>query len=375
MSIEENTTLGVSVVIATRGRVRLVEELLQSLQSARTQFHGKQEVIVIDDSPEGESEQIASLCTQYDARLLIRGPKVTVKRNYGAKFAQYEILLFLDSDCVATPQLLINHERHYHSPEVGAVLGLLEFVGPDSWFWQAIRLTPFIMPFEFPKLMQDAPWGPSANLSVRRDVFQAIQGFDETFPQRPGGEDVDLGLRITKTGHRIRCAPDAVSYHSKETWVPVGAMCRRLFHWGIAECYLMERHPDRVVTTLPRKSLVYMVTTWLVFGVALLTGRWQLLAILPLWAVADILVQAVLQLLWARRSFSHLHQQFVAILLVLVNELGMVKELIRRRQWRYWTSQMLYTYGQMEGEWHFGGSKMWGLFFSIWILLGAFLIL
>lgn len=47
----------------------------------------------------------------------------------------------------------------------------------------------------------------------------------------------------------------------------------------------------------------------------------------------------------------------------------MVRELIRRRRWRYWTSQMLYTPGQMEGEWHFGGSKMWASFVSIWILI------
>jgi len=374
MSVEENKTLGVSVVVATRGRIHLVGKLLQSLQVARSQFHGKQEVIVVDDSLDSEAEQLATLCTQYNAKLLTQGPNVTIKRNYGAEFAQYDILLFLDSDCAATPQLLGEHERYYHNPDIGAVLGLLEFVGPDSWFWKAIQLTPFVMPFNFPKFMEDAPWGPSANLSVRRDVFQAIQGFDETFPQRPGGEDVDLGLRVAKAGYRIRCNPNAVAHHSKETWIPVRTMCHRLFHWGIAECFLMERHPDQVVTTLPRKSLVFTTTAWLMFVLALLTGKWRLVAIFPLWVVTDILLQATLQLLWAGHSLSQLLQQFVAVLLVLVNELGMVRELIRRRRWRYWTSQMLYTPGQMEGEWHFGGSKMWGLFFGIWFLLGLILI-
>lgn len=369
MSVEENKTLGVSVVVATHGRVHLVGKLLQSLQVARSQFLGEQEVIVVDDSPESEAEQLASLCTQCNAKLLTQGPNVTIKRNYGAKSAQYDILLFLDSDCVATPQLLGEHERYYHNPEVGAVLGLLEFVGPDSWFWKAIQLTPFVMPFDFPKFMEDAPWGPSANLSVRKDVFQAVQGFDETFPQRPGGEDADLGLRIVKAGYRIRCNPTAVVYHTKETWIPVRAMCRRLFHWGIAECYLMERHSDRVVTTLPRKSLVFVITACLMFILALLTGKWWFAAIFPLWVVIDVLLQATLQLLWAGRSLSQLPQQFVAVLLVLVNELGMVRELIRGRRWRYWTSQMLYTPGQMEGEWHFGGSKMWASFVSIWILI------
>jgi hypothetical protein len=52
----------------------------------------------------------------------------------------------------------------------------------------------------------------------------------------------------------------------------------------------------------------------------------------------------------------------------------MVKELIHRRRWRYWTLQMLYTPGQMEGEWHFGGSKMWGVFFGLCFLLALVLI-
>jgi hypothetical protein len=347
---EKNKYWGVSVIVATRGRVPLVGSLLKGLQVARDQFDGKHEVVVVDDSSESEAEQLSALCEQYGAKFVQCGPNVTIKRNYGARLAQFDILLFLDSDCVATPQLLREHEKYYHNPDIGSVLGLLEFVGPDSWFWSAIQLTPFVMPFDFPKLMQDAPWGPSANLSVRRDVFQAVGGFDETFPQRPGGEDVDLGLRIAKAGYRIRCNPEAIARHSKGTWIPLGSMCHRLLDWGVAECYLMERHPDRVVMTLPRKTLIFIATALVMLVVVLLTGQWWFTAIFPLWVVLDILLQATLQLLWAGRSLGQLPQQFVAALLVLVNELGMVRELIRRRQWRYWVSQMLYTPGQMEGE-------------------------
>jgi len=375
MNSKENKLLGISIVIATRGRVRLVESLLQSLQVARSQFEGKHEVIVVDDSPESDSQELATLCEQYQATFVTCGPNVTLKRNHGAGLAQFDILLFLDSDCVATPQLLCEHEKYYHNPDIGSVLGLLEFVGPDSWFWKAIQLTPYVMPFDFPKFMKDAPWGPSANLSVRREIFQNVGGFDETFPARPGGEDVDLGLRMNKAEYRIRCNSDAVVYHSKETWIPLGSMCRRLLDWGIAECYLMERHPDRIVTTLPRKSLIYLTTIALTCTLALLTGKRELTFILPVWIMTDLFLQSILQLAWAGRSLKQLPQQFVALLLVFVNELGIVGGLIRRRQWRYWTSQMLYTPGQMEGEWHFGGSKMWGLFLGIWFLLGLVLLL
>lgn len=369
MTIEENKMFDISVVIATRGRVHLVEKLLQSLQVAYSQFDGKYEIIIVDDSSENDARQLATICTKYNAFMLTYGPKVTAKRNYGAELAKHEIILFLDSDCVATPQLFCEHERCYHDAKVGAVLGLLEFVGPDTGFWKAIQLTPFVMPFDFPRLMGDAPWGPTANLSVKKSVFHETRGFDDTFPQKPGGEDVDFGLRVVKAGYRIQCSARALVYHTKETWIPVKPMYQRLYHWGIAECYLMDRHPDLLVPALPRKSLLYVITACLMLAMALLSGKWWLAAVFPLWVTADLFIQTTLQILWAGRSLKTLLTQFVALLLVMTNELGMVSEIVRHRRWRYLTLQMLYTPSQMEGEWYYGGSKMWANFVSILILM------
>src|SRR5512141_2424131 len=118
----------ITVVIATNKRVHLVEDLLQSLQTARHEFKGQNEVIVVDDSPPPEAGQISEICNLYNARLVTAGPKVTAKRNCGANAGQHEILLFLDSDCRATSGLLGEHAKLYASPDIDAVLGLVEFV-------------------------------------------------------------------------------------------------------------------------------------------------------------------------------------------------------------------------------------------------------
>lgn len=363
-------TLGISIIVTTRGRVKLVDELLQSIEQAGSVFKGKYEILMIDDSNPTDSEKLKQLCQQYQANYIHGPAKVTQKRNLGGSTAQYPILLFLDSDCRAGPELLIEHEKYYARAKVGAVLGLLKFEGPNSWVWKGIELTAFVMPFDFPLYMKNAPWGPTANFSIRRNLFKEINGFDESFPQKPGGEDVDFGLRLTKGGWDIYCNADATVYHSKDTWSTINQIVPRLYQWGRAECYLMARHPDKVVTTLPRLTLMFLMILLLTIILALVTNHWFYLVVPPVWAIIQLLLQTLLQIRWARRPMKLYFYQLFALVLTIVNELGLVNEILLQRKWRFSMQQMIYTPGQMEGEWHYGGSKIWATLINIPVVFG-----
>ena len=138
---------GISVVIATKGRVKLLGELLESVYVARSNFLGKSEVIIVDDSSERDVIEIDKYCTTYDVRRICFGPSVAEKRNIGAREAKYDIVLFLDSDCIATPNLLNEHYKLYTDDHVGGVAGVLEFVGKDTWFWHSVEKSPFVICF------------------------------------------------------------------------------------------------------------------------------------------------------------------------------------------------------------------------------------
>ena len=194
---------GISIVIATKGRVKLLGDLLESVYTARSNFNGASEVILVDDSSEKDVIEIEAMCKKYDAQRIEFGPSVAEKRNVGARNAKYDIVLFLDSDCIATPNLLNEHYKLYTDDHVGGVAGLLEFVGEDTWFWKSVEKSPFVICFGFPRWMQEVPWTPTANCSVRKEIFEMVGGFDRSFPDKPGGEDVDMGLRITKKGYAV----------------------------------------------------------------------------------------------------------------------------------------------------------------------------
>jgi len=364
-----------SIIIINCGRVAYVAELLRSLQAARSQFAGASEVILVDDSPVPEANAIAQLCAEYSARLETFGPSVGAKRNRGASLALNDVLLFLDSDCQATEPLLIEHERMYHLPGVAAMLGLLTFIGPDTWRWQAIERTPFVMPFQFPKFMDQAPWGVTANFSIRGDAFWSVGGFDESFPARPGGEDVDLGLRLTRNGLRIQCNPAAEVLHSKDTWVPTRAMRRRLYEWGIAEAYLMRRHPEKTVPAMPKRTVLAVANLFGFAVLSLVARDLRLLALWPIWMALDVVLQIKLRLVVDKGASPNFWQELWALHFVWIHELGLMAEVIRRGKWRYLFMQMLYTPGQLEGEWHYGSIRQWALFISLALTGGLALAL
>lgn len=53
----------------------------------------------------------------------------------------------------------------------------------------------------------------SAGMLVRRDVWDALGGFDANLPMY--FDDIDFGWRVTRFGHRVRTAPRGVMFHAE----------------------------------------------------------------------------------------------------------------------------------------------------------------
>lgn len=369
-----NELNGISIVIATKGRVKLLGDLLKSVYEARGRFDKASEVLLVDDSSPSDAAQIEALCGEYDARRIEFGPSVAEKRNVGARAARYDIILFLDSDCIATEELLNEHFRMYTDEKVGAVAGLLEFVGEDTWFWKAVSMTPFVVCFGFPGWMDEVPWTPTANCSVRKDVFEKVNGFDQSFPDKPGGEDVDLGLRITGMGYVMKCNKKALVYHSKKTWIPVKAMIRRLWHYGSADWYLVSKHPKYLMNVLPRKPLTLAAGLLAILLSTAITLNPLLLILLLLWPAADLALTTLFFHCFGRFESSSYLKQAVVQLLIFDNELGYVTRCILKRKPADLFKNMVYFDGQMDGMLENGSIKVWSDFVSFAVLFSALFI-
>ncbi len=347
-----------SIVVATKSRVRLLTELIESIDVARKNYSGDCEVLIVDDSIPEESEAVQAVCREHDCKYIFYENSVSAKRNYGVLQAKNDVVLFLDSDCICTEHIIERYAEKYTDEKIAAVAGPLEFVGEDTWFWKAIEATPFLTCFYLPRFLPKVEWGVTANFSVRRQVFLEVEGFDETF-KRPAGEDVDLGMKICEKGYEINAAAEALVYHSKKTWIPVKAMFRRLNFYGTADCDLIHKHPDRGDVVLPKRSMLYIIYALFLVLAAIASGKWWVLAGIPLVFLVENIVMSHLVNRLSREKKATLCQQFVAQMLIHDSDFAYLKRCAVTGQFSDIRKQMIYYMGQYNGMLEIGSYNTW----------------
>jgi len=212
--------IDLTVVIPTRNRR---ESLLRTIDSLRMQNtdHDTFEVLAIaDGSTDGSRaavERLASSGAWADRALgCVDQPwqGAAAARNAGLRLARGRVILFLDDDVVAGPDLIADHLRH-HDPSVGSttsdqagavVIGRIEPVHRPEVIHRLIRRwwqRHFRLLEQRPPRFMDVFTG---NVSVPAEAARAVGGFDESLDRE---EDVEFGFRLAKAGLRIIYEPQA----------------------------------------------------------------------------------------------------------------------------------------------------------------------
>ena len=246
----------VSVVIPTHNRRDMLERVLDSL-ARQTLPPDSYEVIVVDDGSTDGTPEVANLAFPYRLRYVRqdnRGPAAA--RNNGANHAYGNMLLFLDDDIVASPDLVKEHiVTQLRYPSGVIVIGETKTVLP-----------PAAGPFGRLAVSSNSPDGAtlarytngegrlpgtfclSGNMSVQMEVFRLLGMFAEDLLGTASGwsrwEDVELGWRAEKSGIPIAYAPRAVGYHHDYAAANLQVSCRRMTAVSMTAPWLFKRHPD-----------------------------------------------------------------------------------------------------------------------------------
>lgn len=228
-----------SIVIPTWNRSELVDALLKSLYDERNRYKlGNTEVLIVDSSTDGEKDNIVSSCEKYDAVYIEGDDSVRKKRNKGIRSSKYDYIIFIDSDVTVEKGILDEYVEAYKNPykvKLGGVLGYTEFVGKRSFWWKMLERTSLVNSFSFARDYPFHSWTIGNNVSFRKSVLEEIGMFEENFPFKLGGDDLDMTYRVTKAGYMISSAPNAVTYHSRKTWNNYKAVHDRAKRWGTME--------------------------------------------------------------------------------------------------------------------------------------------
>jgi GT2 family glycosyltransferase len=229
-----------SVVVPVRNGGRDFERCLRRLRdSLLTDF----ELIVVDDGSTDDSAAIARAAGAIVVTISMpQGPAAA--RNLGAKAATAPLIFFLDADVAVHPQTLGRAMARFQAdPGLAALFGSYDDV-PDSpgVVSQYRNLLHHFVHQNGPFVDDMRPvhtFWTGCGL-IRRALFLEFGGFDPRLYPRPAIEDIELGYRLTRAGHRIVLARDVLATHMKR-WTLFEMVRTDIFRRGVPWMLLIKR--------------------------------------------------------------------------------------------------------------------------------------
>ena len=207
---------GVSCVIPAYNGARYLRETLDSVLA---QSLPVAEVLVVDD---GSTDGTAEIVRAYGGavRYLYQPHAgVSAARNRGIRAATQPLIAFLDAD-----DLFLPHKTERQVERFVAHPGLDMSAAHAVNFWN--RAPGVEARRRDAKLT--TPWPRAIGTwMVRREVFDAVGGFDESMPL---AQDVDWNIRVQGSGARIETLPDVLlrcRRHDASATHDARAACRK----------------------------------------------------------------------------------------------------------------------------------------------------
>jgi glycosyltransferase involved in cell wall biosynthesis len=236
--------IGLTVVVATRGSPVLpaVVDSLEDQTCPRDDY----EVLVVDDGSVGDTERWCGAWQDGKLRRYVRQDRCGLPpaRNLGLFMSGSPLVLFLDEDEIADPELIEEHRRAHRSfPDpVAAVVGRSTWdvdssPPPLMQYLSRADPLPLAYPYEPPELKPSVVHFRSRQLSVKRSFLAQRGAFAPTFGPLA---DVELGCRLLRHGLVVRFWSHARS--RRTTTVTFGDWCEELHDEGRYVGFLASEH-------------------------------------------------------------------------------------------------------------------------------------
>jgi glycosyltransferase involved in cell wall biosynthesis len=248
-------TILLSVIIPTYNRAGRLPILLDALLLQNID-HKRSEILVVDDGSNDSTWSVLQSYQRHQGDGWIRSLSQNnqgqaVARQYGVRESRGMYLLFLDDDMEASHPSFLQSHLQFHEKSSSHAVALGAILPPRGnpprpafeWFYEKSIRTMYEN-FQKGTVTPAGVHFFSANVSLPRDLFLKVGGFNGAFRQ---AEDRELGLRLQ---YRERAffafVPEAAAYHNSPTGRFRSFMQRaRLYgHYDLAIALLYPEEPD-----------------------------------------------------------------------------------------------------------------------------------
>jgi poly-beta-1,6-N-acetyl-D-glucosamine synthase len=208
-----NKNYSLSIIIPCYNEGATIEETIKSVLNAG--YKNLKKIIVVDDcSKDNSYDIIKSLAKKYPKVIAVQTPKNTGhaagSKNYGAKFADTELIGFTDGDSFIEKGAIDKTVGFFNDKKVGAVTSSVLVYNRDRFIEKVQSVEYKIIKFSR-KLLEfvDSIYVTPGPLGVfRKSAFDKIGGFDE----KNLTEDIEITWHLQAEGYKIRMAVPARAY-------------------------------------------------------------------------------------------------------------------------------------------------------------------
>jgi GT2 family glycosyltransferase len=236
----KGTDRRVSIVMPAYNAEATIGTALRSLLAQESAF--SREIIVVDD---GSTDRTAEIAESFEAVRVIRqsnaGPAVA--RNAGVEAAGSEIVLFIDSDCEASPDWLDTMLEPFANDRVSGVKGAYRTRQREF----AARFVQLEYEDKYDRMARHEfiDFVDTYSAAFRREVFATSGGYSSEFTTACA-EDVDLSYRMERAGAKMVFRPTAIVYHRHPD--RLGAYLRKKFRFAMWRVLAVKRNPEKLIS-------------------------------------------------------------------------------------------------------------------------------
>ena len=204
------SALTFSVVIPVWNGIPHLAKCLEALEASTRK---PDEIVVVDD---GSDDGSATVARAHGSKVVCvaGGPwGPATARNRGVSASSGEIIVFIDCDVAVHPETLSLIEQQFMAdPELCGLFGSYDDRPTEPGLISGYRNLLHHHVHQRSRREAATFWAGCG--AIRREMFEAAEGFDETY-RWASIEDIELGLRLRRAGHRLLLCPEIQATHRK----------------------------------------------------------------------------------------------------------------------------------------------------------------
>lgn len=236
----------VSVVIPTLNRADMLATTIERIEK-QTVGRDVYEVLIVDNNSSDRTQVVlAQKAAAYQNLRFFSQvkPGAAATRNIGIRAASGEIVLFIDDDILAEPDLVEKHIQYHRESPGASIIGTVTSPWENSTdpFLRYLRDKGIFNPYSIAcGQPMDFSYYHTGNVSTSRKQLCEIGGFNEEFFVY-GMEDIELGYRLEQKGCRM--TPGVAASGRHEYFPTCEQFIERCQQAGYSLGKMIELHPE-----------------------------------------------------------------------------------------------------------------------------------